>query len=44
MTEWLRSPAIKTSLAKLNNVWLNEVTRLLPELLDEHADLIHPHR
>ena len=42
VTEWLRSPAIKTSLAKLDNVWLNEVTRLLPELLDEHANLIPP--
>lgn len=42
VTEWLRSHALKALLKKLDNVWLSEVTRLLPELLIEHANLTPP--
>jgi DNA-binding SARP family transcriptional activator len=32
VVEWLRSPAIRSSLERLPPVWRNEVARLLPEL------------
>jgi len=42
VTEWLRSPAVRPHLSTLNNVWLTEISRLLPELLSEQVDLAHP--
>ncbi len=40
--EWLRSPTLRPHLVSLDKIWLTEVTRLLPELLGEHADLNRP--
>jgi len=40
--EWLRSEALQTALAALDNIWLTEVARLLPELLFERPALPHP--
>jgi DNA-binding SARP family transcriptional activator/predicted ATPase len=42
VTEWLRSRAIRPTLAKLDRLWLTEISRLLPELLIEQPDLRHP--
>jgi predicted ATPase len=42
VTEWLRSDAIRESLIRLDKVWLKEVSRLLPELLIQNADLPPP--
>jgi DNA-binding SARP family transcriptional activator/predicted ATPase len=39
---WLRSDAIRSRLAELDQVWLVEVARLLPELLVERSDLPPP--
>jgi len=39
---WFRADAIQTSLSALDNVWLTEVTRLLPELLTKRPDLLRP--
>ncbi len=36
VVDWLRSEAIRSSLEQLEPVWLNEVARLLPELLTFH--------
>lgn len=38
-TEWLRSDAIRNSLIRLPEIWLTEIARLLPELLDERPSL-----
>jgi DNA-binding SARP family transcriptional activator len=40
--EWLRSAAVRPHVNALDNVWLREIARLLPELLSEHADLARP--
>jgi DNA-binding SARP family transcriptional activator/tetratricopeptide (TPR) repeat protein len=40
--EWLRNAAIRPHVTALDNVWLTEITRLLPELLSERADLAQP--
>ena len=42
ITEWLRSDAIRGKLPGLEQVWLVEVARLLPELLVERPDLPPP--
>ena len=42
MTDWLRSDAIRRSLGGLDDVWLTEVARLLPELLTERPRLPRP--
>ena len=42
ITEWLRSPSLNPHLASLNDLWLTEVARLLPELLTEHPGLARP--
>jgi predicted ATPase len=42
ITEWLRSPSLNPHLAFLNDLWLTEVARLLPELLTEHPGLARP--
>jgi DNA-binding SARP family transcriptional activator/predicted ATPase len=42
VVEWLRSEAVRPSLAKLEPVWLTEIARLVPELLSEHPGLPHP--
>ncbi|HEU5101898.1 MAG TPA: AAA family ATPase, partial [Roseiflexaceae bacterium] len=40
--EWLRSDCLRRALARLDMVWLSEVSRLLPELLAERPDLPQP--
>ena len=42
VTEWLRSPAIRRSLTRLDKVWLSEVARIVPELLAERPDIPQP--
>jgi DNA-binding SARP family transcriptional activator len=42
ITEWLRSPSLRLHLASLDDLWLTEVARLLPELLTEHPNLPRP--
>ncbi len=42
ITEWLRSSSLNPHLASLNDLWLTEVARLLPELLTEHPGLPRP--
>ena len=37
--EWLRSPALRPHIVRLETVWLTEVARILPELLTEYPDL-----
>ncbi|HEU0291921.1 MAG TPA: AAA family ATPase [Anaerolineales bacterium] len=38
----LRSGNIHSHIDSLDNVWITEIARLLPELLIEHPDLAHP--
>ena len=42
VTEWLRRDAIRNSLSRLTSVWLTDIARLLPELLDELPHLPRP--
>ncbi len=42
VTEWLRSAQIRESLAELDEVWLTETARLVPELLVERPRLPRP--
>jgi predicted ATPase len=42
VTEWLRSAALRSHLASIDKVWLTEITRLLPELINENTDLVRP--
>jgi DNA-binding SARP family transcriptional activator len=42
VTEWLRGPAIRGAISRLERPWLTEVARLLPELLTQHPDLPPP--
>ena len=42
VTEWLRSDDIRQSFGRLADVWLTEIARLLPELLDERPTLPRP--
>ena len=39
---WLRAGVIRKSMARLDNVWLTEVARLLPELLTDNPELLSP--
>ncbi|GHO82168.1 SARP family transcriptional regulator [Dictyobacter formicarum] len=41
VTEWLRNEGLRASLRQLDAVWLTEVVRLLPELLEEQPELPH---
>ncbi len=41
VTEWLRSDALRASLRQLDEIWLIEVARILPELFAERPDLPH---
>jgi DNA-binding SARP family transcriptional activator/predicted ATPase len=41
VTEWLRSDGLQATLRQLDEVWLAEVARLLPELLREQPALLH---
>ncbi len=42
VADWLRSETLRPGLAKLEPIWLSEITRLLPELLSDHPDLRRP--
>jgi DNA-binding SARP family transcriptional activator len=42
VVDWLRSEAIQPQLQGINDLWLSEVARLLPELLIERAHLPSP--
>lgn len=42
VTAWLRSARLQPHLIALNELWLSEVSRLLPELLITHPSLSHP--
>ena len=42
VSEWLRAESIKRRLALLENTWLSDIARLLPELLVERSDLVLP--
>ena len=42
VTEWLRNADLRPHLATLEEVWLMELTRVLPERLDEYTDLARP--
>lgn len=42
VSELLRSEGLRPHLARLDTVWLTEVSRILPEILTEHRDLPHP--
>ena len=40
--DWLRSEPIRSALDQLDTIWLNEIVRLLPELLKRYPQLSHP--
>lgn len=40
--EWLRADGLRRELNKLDDVWLVELARFLPELLAQRPDLPHP--
>ncbi len=42
LAAWLRTPMLKKALLTLDQVWLNEVVRILPELVIERPDLTQP--
>jgi DNA-binding SARP family transcriptional activator len=42
ITDWLRSPGMRSALASLDAPWIAEVSRLLPELMMERADSLTP--
>ena len=42
VTAWLRSDAIRPRLARLDDIWLAEVARLLPEVLSARPHLASP--
>ncbi|HSJ86886.1 MAG TPA: AAA family ATPase [Anaerolineales bacterium] len=42
VTDLLRSQNIRPHLTSLDNVWLTEIARLLPEILVENPQLAHP--
>jgi predicted ATPase len=42
VTDWLRSEAYREHLSRLEDVWLSEVARLLPEILVQRPDLALP--
>ena len=42
ITAWLRSAPLRPLLDSLDDVWLSEISRLLPELLADHPGLAAP--
>ncbi len=42
VTEWLRSEGVRPHLGRLGPLWLAEVARVLPELLNDYPDLPRP--
>ncbi len=42
IAEWLRGGALFGALSRLDDIWLGEIARLLPELLIEHPHLAPP--
>ena len=40
--EWLRAPVLRRARQQLAPMWADQVTRLLPELLNERTDLVQP--
>lgn len=42
VTDWLRAAGLREELLRLEDVWLTQVARLLPELLAERPDLSPP--
>jgi DNA-binding SARP family transcriptional activator len=40
--DWLKEKSVRKHLDSLENVWLTELVRLLPDLLVDHPDLAHP--
>ncbi len=42
VTEWLRCPALRPYLSTLDEAWLTEIARLLPELMSDHPGLARP--
>jgi DNA-binding SARP family transcriptional activator/predicted ATPase len=42
VTQWLRSDGLRPHRARLDPVWLSEISRILPELLTEHRQLPRP--
>jgi DNA-binding SARP family transcriptional activator/predicted ATPase len=42
VTDWLRSRAVRPVLSRLDEVWMNEVARLLPDLAQERRGLPRP--
>lgn len=42
IASWLRADLLWSALFSLDNLWLTEVARILPEILVEHPQLPHP--
>lgn len=42
MAEWLRTDALYSTVLDLDEVWLTEIARLLPEILVKRPDLLRP--
>jgi predicted ATPase len=42
VTAWLRSDSLHVALSRLEDIWLTELARLLPEVLVERPDLAQP--
>ena len=42
VSEWLRSDAVRHSFGRIADVWLTEIARLVPELLDKRPPLPRP--
>ncbi|MCB0104491.1 MAG: AAA family ATPase, partial [Caldilineaceae bacterium] len=42
ITDWLRSAPLQFTLAQLEEVWLTELARILPELLVDYSTLVPP--
>ncbi|RLT33952.1 MAG: hypothetical protein DWI57_17185 [Chloroflexi bacterium] len=42
VAEWLRSPPLQTALAQVDDIWLVEAARLLPEILSQRPNLPAP--
>ncbi|MCB0110343.1 MAG: DUF2791 family P-loop domain-containing protein, partial [Caldilineaceae bacterium] len=40
--DWLREPALQDALQQMDEIWLSQVARLLPDLLVDHPDLSTP--
>lgn len=40
--DWLRTPALQESIANLDPIWLQEISRLLPDVLTRFPDLTPP--